>query len=203
MFQFDGNFYTWTGKIFDLILVSIYWLIGSVPIITIGASFAAMYAAVTRSVREDRGSVTSRFWSAYRKNLLPSIPLTLIYGGVLFLLLLNIGILRAKTTGLFGLFFMVLYFAVLVLFVISACYAFPALSRFDMPYGWFVKLSFYMTFRHLPISLILLAMFAAAYFALLAKPAFFIVIPGIVSCVSSTMLEPLLDKHMPETGDST
>lgn len=203
MFDFDGNFYTYTGKIFDLLLVSVYWLIGCLPVITIGASFSALYAAVTKSVRHDRDSVSAQFWHAYKQNLLSSIPLTLIYGGVIFLMFLNIGILHAKTNGLFGLFFIVLYALVIVFFIAAACYVFPALSRFAMPSGWFVKLSFYMTVKHLPITLMLLVMFAASYLALLAQPALFLVIPGVVSCVSSYMIEPLLDRHMPEENHTS
>ena len=198
MFDFDGNFYTYTGKIFDLMVVSVYWLIGCIPVITIGASFSALYAAVTKSVRHDRDTISRQFWHTYKQNLLSSIPLTLIYGGVLFVMFLNIGILNAKLRNLFGLFFMVLYALVIVFFIIAACYVFPALSRFAMPSGWFVKLSFYMTVKHLPISLILLAMFAAAYLALLAQPALFLIISGAVSCVASYMIDPLLDRHMPE-----
>ena len=203
MFDFDGNFYTYTGKLFDLLVVSVYWLIGCIPVITIGASFSALYAAVTKSVRHDRDSVSAQFWHAYKQNLISSIPLTLIYGGVIFLMLLNIGILHAKTSSLFGLFFIVLYTLVIVFFIVGACYAFPALSRFAMPSGWFVKLSFYLTVKHLPVSLVLLAMFAAAYLALLAQPALFLVIPGAVSCVSSYMIDPLLDRHMPEEDNTS
>ena len=93
---------------------------------------------------------------------------------------------------------MVLYALIIVFFIIAACYVFPALSRFAMPSGWFVKLSFYMTLMHLPVSLRLLAMFIASYLALYAKTALFLVIPGVVSCVASCMIEPLMDKHMPE-----
>ncbi len=203
MFDFDGNFYTYTGKIFDVMLVSIYWLIGCIPIITIGASFSALYAAVTKSVRCDRDSVTRQFWHAYKQNLVSSIPLTLIYVGVIFLMFLNIGILDARLRNLFGIFFMVLYALVIVLFIIAACYAFPALSRFDMPSGWFVKLSFYMTVKHLPVSLVLFGLFAVSYLTLLARPALFMVIPGAVSCVASYMIEPLLDRHMPKEENAS
>lgn len=197
-FNFDGNFYTYTGKIFDLIVVSVYWLLGCLPVITIGASFCALYAAVTKSVRHDRDTISKQFWHAYKQNLLPSIPLTLIYGGAIFVMLLNIGILHAKTNGLVGLFFIVLYALVILFLVISACYVFPALSQFDMPWGWFVKLSFYMAVRHLPISLLLLVMFGVSYLALLSQPALFLVVPGVVAWVASGMIEPLLIRHMPK-----
>ncbi len=198
LFDFDGNFYTYTGKIFDLIVVSVYWLLGCIPVITIGASFSALYAAVTKSVRHDRDSISKQFWHAYKQNLLPSIPLTLIYGGVIFAMLLNIGILDAKTDSLWGLFFIVLYAFTIVFFIVSACYVFPALSRFAMPTGWLVKLSFYMAVRHLPISILLFLLFAVSYLALLYQMALFLLIPGIVSFAASAMIEPLLERHVPK-----
>ena len=198
LFDFDGNFYTYTGKIFDLIVVSVYWLLGCIPVITIGASFCALYAAVTKSVRHDRDSISKQFWHAYKQNLLPSIPLTLIYGGVIFAMLLNIGILDAKTDSLWGLFFIVLYAFTIVFFFVSACYVFPALSRFAMPTGWLVKLSFYMAVRHLPISILLFLLFAVSYLALLYQMALFLLIPGIVSFAASAMIEPLLERHVPK-----
>lgn len=198
LFDFDGNFYTYTGKIFDLIVVSVYWLLGCLPVITIGASFSALYAAVTKSVRHDRDSISKQFWHAYKQNLLPSIPLTLIYGGVIFAMLLNIGILDAKTDSLWGLFFIVLYAFTIVFFIVSACYVFPALSRFAMPTGWLVKLSFYMAVRHLPISILLFLLFAVSYLALLYQMALFLLIPGIVSFAASAMIEPLLERHVPK-----
>lgn len=198
LFDFDGNFYTYTGKIFDLIVVSVYWLLGCIPVITIGASFCALYAAVTKSVRHDRDSISKQFWHAYKQNLLPSIPLTLIYGGVIFAMLLNIGILDAKTDSLWGLFFIVLYAFTIVFFIVSACYVFPALSRFAMPTGWLVKLSFYMAVRHLPISILLFLLFAVSYLALLYQMALFLLIPGIVSFAASAMIEPLLERHVPK-----
>lgn len=201
-FNFDGNFYTYTGKLFDLAVVSFYWLLGCIPVITIGASFCALYAAVTKSVRYDRDTITKQFWHSYKQNLVPSIPMTLLWGGGIFVLFLNIGILHAKTDNLLGLFFIVLYGIAIVFLVTSACYAFPALSRFEMPCGWFVKLSFYMTVRHLPISVLLFLMFAASYLALLAVPALFLLIPGVVTCVASTMIEPLLERHMPKAEEA-
>lgn len=196
-FEFEGDFYTYTGKIFDMVLVSIYWFLGCIPIVTIGASFAALHRSVTKSIRQDRETITKQFWKSYKQNLIPSLGLTTAYGMVLFLLLLNIGILRAKMQGLVGLFFMTLYVIVGIFVIVCACYGFPALSRFDMPVGWIIKLSGYMTVRHLPISLLLLAMTAAAYLAIFVKPLLVMIIPGVFATVASPIIEPLLERHMP------
>lgn len=199
-FQFDGDFYAYTGKLFDLLAVSVFFVLGSLPLVTMGASFSALYDAVTKTVRKNEGSIGQRFWHAWKRDLRPSLPVWLTVAGALFALLLNIGILREKTAGLAGLFFLLFYWLLLALVTIAACYAFPALSRFDMPPGWILKLALYMTFRYFPISLLLLALFALAYFLLLRCPVpLLLIVPGAFACAASVLLEPLLKRHSPKT----
>ena len=47
-----------------------------------------MYAAASQSIRQDGGSFSRRFLKSYGQNLKTSIPLWLIFLGVIFLLLL-------------------------------------------------------------------------------------------------------------------
>lgn len=196
-FGYEGALYVYTGKIFDLMAASVFWLLGCLPVITAGASFAALYAAVSRSVRRDEGTVGARFWKSFRQNLRPSLPVWLGAGGALFLLLLNVGIISSHTESLTGLFFIVFYLLLTAFVVTVCCYAFPALSRFDMPGGWIVKLALYLTVRHLPTSLLLLALFAAAYLLLLWQPLLFFIVPGVAALSASALLEPVLERHMP------
>jgi uncharacterized membrane protein YesL len=197
-FSYDGSFYTWTGKFFDLMAVSFFWLLGCLPIVTAGAAWSAMYSAVSRSVRQDIGTVGKKFWNAYRRDMKPSIPVWLTFAGGILVLLLNIGILHSKTTGLFGLFFMMFYALCILILIMAACYAFPALSRFDMPAGWVIKVSFYMTFRHFPVSLLLLLLFGVSYLLILKIPLLVVFVPGIATLLSSFLIEPLLERHMPK-----
>lgn len=198
-FQFGGDFYAYTEKLFDLAALNIFFVLGSLPAITMGASFSALYHAATRSIRQNDGAISRQFWHAWRRDLRQSLPVWLTVAGALTLLLLNIGILREKITGLTGLFFLIFYWFLLALVVIAGCYAFPALSRFDMPAGWILKLALYMTFRYFPISLLLLALFALAYLLLLRwlLPLIFIV-PGAFACAASVLIEPLLKRHSPK-----
>lgn len=200
-FQFGGDFYAYCEKLFDLVALSVFFVLGSLPAVTMGASFSALYDAAVHAVRRGDGSVSRRFWHAWKRDLRQSLPVWLTVAGALFLLLLNIGILREKITGLTGLFFLIFYWVLLSLAVITGCYAFPALSRFDMPPGWIIKLALYMTFRYFPISLLLLALFALAYLLLLRwlLPLIFI-IPAVFACVISTLIEPLLGRHSPKSG---
>ncbi|MDO4339818.1 MAG: DUF624 domain-containing protein [Eubacteriales bacterium] len=200
IFETGTGFYHYTGKIFDLIAVSIFWILGCIPVITAGASFTALYAAVSKSVRQDIDTVSKKFWSSYKRNLKASIPVWLIFGGAVFLLLLNYGIVREQFGGLAGLFLQMLYLFCALLVIAAAGYAFPALSRFDMPTGWIVKLSFYLTFRHLPKSFLLILLFIGCYLLLLINPAVILILPGLYGLLASMLVDPVLDRHMPEAA---
>lgn len=197
-FTHEGVFYSATGKIFDLAAVSVYWLIGSIPLVTAGAAFSALYAAVTKSVKEDRGSISAEFWRAYRRDMKQSIPIWLIYAAALFVLMLNYGIFRENAQGIVGLFFQVFYSALTLFVVTAACYAFPLLSRFDMPFGWQIKLSLYMTVRYLPKSLLILVLFLMCYFLIWKQPLLALILPGVFTLAASYWMEPLLARHMPK-----
>lgn len=196
IFETGTGFYHYTGKIFDLIAVSIFWLLGCIPVVTAGASFTALYAAVSRSIRQDIDTVSAKFWSSYKRNLKVSIPVWLIFGGTVFLLLLNYGIVREQFRGLPGLFLQMLYLFCALLVIAAAGYAFPALSRFDMPAGWIVKLSFYLTFRHLPRTILLILLFIGCYLLLLINPAVVLILPGLYGLLASMLVDPVLERHM-------
>ncbi|MCD8218016.1 MAG: YesL family protein [Clostridiales bacterium] len=199
-FSYDGDFYYYTGKIFDVIMLGVLWLVGCIPVITIGASFTALHAAMYHSVKQDRGSFGKEFWKAYRSNMKASIPIWLILFGVVFVLLLNMGILYNKMNTQIGWFFIILYLVVAIIFILAGCYVFPALSRFDMPTGWLYKLAFVMVFRHLPYTLTMGGLLVVSYLLVMKYPMLILVIPGAVSWISSLMIDPLLDRYMPESS---
>ena len=119
-FGYEGGFSYYAGKLFDIMAVSLFWLLGSLFIVTAGTSFSALYAAASRSIRQDAEPFSSRFLKSYGQNLKTGIPLWLLFLGVVFLLLLNIGILLKKMNTAFGWFFIVLYGAVILIAIMAA-----------------------------------------------------------------------------------
>lgn len=193
-----GGFYHYTEKAFDIIWLSILWILGCLPIITAGASFSALYAASSRSIRGNIGSVMGEYWKSFKRELKQSILVWLIYGGAVTLLLLNMGIIWNTMDGLFRLFMIMLYGVILILVLAAFCYVFPALSRFQMPVSWFVKLSFYMTFRHLPTTIVMVLLFAVGYVVALSAQWTLLILPGVIACAASSMIDPLLEEHEPK-----
>lgn len=197
LLSYDGMFYHVCGKLFDMIAVSFFFLLGCSLVITAGASFCALYYAVHTAIRQDRRTVSSAFWRAFRQNLKPSVAIWLAVAAGMFLFLLNIGIVNDRMPWQIGIGFMIFYWICFAAVLAVGCYAFPALSRFEEPAGWIVKLSLYLTMRHLPTTLLLLLLLAACYAGIFFMPYAALLLPGFLTYVASYFLEPVLKRHMP------
>lgn len=196
---FDGSFMSFCDKLFDVMILGFLWILCSLPVITIGASNTALYYSIVKCIKNNEGYVTSAFFHSFRQNLVPATILWVIFAGVSFLMQLNIGILMEKANGYTGLFFIVLYALVGVYVVIAACYAFPALSRYDMPVGWILKISLYMGGRYFLTSLMLLVILVCLGVFIWNVPLLILFAPGPAVFLMSEFLERVLQKHTPKS----
>lgn len=66
-------------KLTNLLILNLYWVIGCLPLVTIGASTTAAFS-VTLKMTEDgeESGMTRAFWTAYVQNLKHGVPLSLI-----------------------------------------------------------------------------------------------------------------------------
>lgn len=195
------KFYSYLEKAFDVAAISILWIICCLPVITIGASCTAMYYAVNKVWKEGRGYPFEEFFRSFKQNLKPSFMLWAVLAVIIVILNLNLGILRAKMNGNFGIFMMILYGLCLFFACGVQMYAFPALSRFDMPVGWILKLSIYLCFRHLGRTIAMIAVTALAFFLVYCFLPLLFILPFVTYDIFNYLLEPVLDRHVLGEGD--
>lgn len=104
-FSSEGPLIGSLQKIGTLIVLSVCFLLCSLPLITTGAAASALYYAVAKSVRRERGYPTKEFFRAFKRNLKNGTVLTVIFGGLAALILYNREVLlqaSAKGPGSFG-----------------------------------------------------------------------------------------------------
>ena len=65
----------------DLCIVSTYWLVCCIPLVSIGTSSAALYSTVTKVIRNEKGVLTRTFFTEFRKSFKQGIFLSLIFVG--------------------------------------------------------------------------------------------------------------------------
>lgn len=95
LFGMDSPLMVALMKIGDLLCLSVLWLVFSLPIFTIGASSAALYAAVFYCLRRNEAGVWKHFWKAFRENFKRSTLAWLIELAVLAVFSLDVAVFRA------------------------------------------------------------------------------------------------------------
>ena len=188
LFSTDGKFFAVTSKIFDLILVTLLWMVGCLPVVTILTSTAGMYHTAVKCVRYDQGGVLSTFWDAYRKNLNQGIVLTILFGGTGALLgwgnyhlfwVTGGGTPEALAAAILLLLLSCLYLSAVFWIV-------PVFSRFANSLSNLLRLDFVIALRYFLRFLPGLALLAAAGAGVFVSVPLVIVLPGeIFGCYST------------------
>ncbi len=195
MFNFGGNYTNFMSMLFDTLLLGILWLLCSIPIITIGASSTALYYSFHKSIKKGSGYALREFFSAFKGNIKQATLMWLGSLVILAVILLDIWIGLNKGSGNLFLFIVMFNASALIIWTLVNIFYFASLSRFSMPTRWLLKLSFYMIFKYLGYSiLILLSILCLAAFVY-RFPILILIVPGPVAFLLSEFIDPLLERH--------
>ncbi len=68
-----------TGRFLDLVVLSFFFLLASLPVVTLGPAAAALYYSSVKCLRRGEGSPYRSFWASFRENLRPGIGALAIF----------------------------------------------------------------------------------------------------------------------------
>lgn len=200
-FNINSPFFRFMSKLFDLIVLSLLWVLCCIPIVTIGPATAALYYSVVKSIRKDRGYATKEFFKGFKMNF----KLGAISGVLLLLLgfVMSVNINYAKSLGTsFGTFLWYLYWVLTILLVMTAMYVYPVLSRFTVTFKNLFKLSFFFSIRHFLTTIVTLVLVAiGGLLAFLSGLMALVFVPGVCTLLSSYLMERVLKRYTPEAEE--
>ena len=150
VFSPENGFMPVLYKISNLFLLNILWILFSLPIITVGASTAALYTVTLKMCRNKESYICRSFVQAFRKNFRQGTLIWLAYAGVGGILYFN---LYAAATGkLFAqAFFLTVFTVMSILYVMIGIYLAPVLAKFDTTIIQILKISiFFMLQAYYP-----------------------------------------------------
>ncbi len=204
LFQLDSPLMTFFQKTGELILLDICWLLGCIPIVTIGTSCTALYYAVVKSIRKDTGYPMGEFFRSYKRNLKRGIAATV---GILllgFLLYINREV-AANTTVAAGISGVVIYDGILAVAAGILLYLFPVLSRFSFKLTEGIKLAFVMAVRFLPMTAVVLAGTVLLFmlWAYYLPVPLILVLPAAWCYLISFFMEKVLLRFMPKPEEGS
>lgn len=208
-FSSDGPLYQFLDKAGHLILLNLVWLLCCLPVITIVPATTAFYYATIKSIRRGHGYPIKEFFTSLKNNLKRGIPLSIVLVALGLLLTFNFeAAWQAQTKQ--GTTYAVIYLVLLFFYAGFVIYICPVLSRFSIRMRALAKMASAMVFRHLPVTILLMAGTGACgvflYSAVKAAEgegdaapmlAMLLLLPGIWCFVSTYLVEPVLRKYMP------
>jgi len=188
----------------DLCIVSAYWLICCIPVVTIGASSAALYQTVVKVLRNRKGTLTRTFFSVFRETLKQGIFLSLIFAAGCGLLLLY-NLLGESVPSEAGYF--VAYWAVVIILTVifsgTFVYVFPMLARFRQKTFIILRTAFFLSAGYPVKTLGLICLLLLSFWAVWNVPLLTLLLPGAFALLSSVVQEPILEKHTLEDEPSS
>ena len=67
-FNLDNPIWRFMGKVLDLMVLTVLWVVTRVPVFTIGASTTALYYAGMKLAKDQEGYVVKDFFHSFREN---------------------------------------------------------------------------------------------------------------------------------------
>ncbi len=206
-FNMDNKFFRFMGRVADLMILNIVFVLCCIPIVTIGPAITAMYYVTLKMVRNEESYIVKGFFHSFKQNLRQGIVINLILLAVAGLLYLDLGVINNNDMGIVGKIMYVLIWMAMVLYAFVFVYIYALLSRFFNTIKNTFTNALLIAIRHLPMTILLIALTVCPvliFFIPHAAAAGLILLLYIlmgfacVAYVKSIFLVKILDNYMPE-----
>ena len=124
------RFFNIIDKLGDLFFLNIYFVFTCIPIVTIGASFTALYTVTNKMVNDDEGPVRDEYFRAFKNNFKQSTVIWLIDMVMLVLVYLQYVYVVTSDSEAARILFIVLGFEFIFL-VFALPLQFPLAARYE------------------------------------------------------------------------
>ena len=142
LFDVDGPLYKFMTTLTNMFLITLCWFLGSIPIVTVGASTIAACDMGLKMVKEEEGYIFKEFWKSYKSNLKQGVIMGIITVVAYYSIYLDFELVKnMKDPSILMIIFGYLAFA-----FITACtiYTFPLLARYENTIPKTMKNSFHI-----------------------------------------------------------
>lgn len=197
MFQQDSLLVTILNKIADMVILSFLWCVFSLPIITIGASTAALYHCVIKVIRQDRGYVFSGFFSSFKENFKSSLGPTLFFIIAFAVCATGCYLFWNDTESIFASSYVILSMLLILLLAVAFLHTFALIGRFNLNKSELFTVALRLTTRHIFRNILMLCLLIfASELTLQYIPLLFFIIPSGLAFLNSLIQEPLFTRYI-------
>lgn len=153
----DNPFFDFMGRLGDIALLNVLFLLSSLPVLTMGASVLALYQSCDDIAEGKFISAFRNFTRAWKKNLKTGTKvwiIVLLTGGLLVFDLTFVGGMRRDTEGLWGIIAVGIG-CLAVLWAMVFCYIFPVILKGEVRLKAIIKRSLYLAVRNFQYTMLM------------------------------------------------
>ena len=185
----------------DVIFAGLLWCLCSLPVITIGASSAALYYTTVISIRHERGRLAKTFFGAFKSNFAAGFKLWLIYIIYAAVFVANnfaVMMRGENASGLMSMFVKLMFIPA----IMPLPWFFAYVSRFENTTRATISYVYYLCVKNLWRTLALIVMLVLSVGVSWVMPGILPLLPGAVCLSMSYIIEPVFKKITEDLDDS-
>ena len=146
------------GRLGDIIILNMIFVVGCIPVITIGTSLSALYAVAMKMARGEDPSVWKEFWKAYKRNFRPATICWMIMAVIAILLFVDFRIIGVfKGSSIYSIMRIVL--AIIGgMWMLMFQYLFPYIARFENGIFATLRNALLLAAAHIPSTIVIVGL---------------------------------------------
>ena len=179
----------------DMGVISILWMIGCLPIITIGASTTALFYVADKKVSGKESKILFDFIKSYKQNFVQSLLVTVILGVLWFSATIYLMMGYSFLQQGFSLSLFILVVSVFEVIMLSF-YMCALLAKYELKTIMLIKNSFLFTHAYLLESIKAFGVIIAMLFCLVMIPGLLIILPAAIALTASHYIRQSILKFL-------
>lgn len=204
IFGYNSPFARFVNRLVDVIVLSLLTLLCSLPIITIGASFSALYYVLLKMLRDQDSGVVRSFFKGFRENFWKGTALWMILSVVIAILWADFVLLTSVAMD-YGDLVWIPLLIITALVIMVGNYIFPMQAQFENSVFGTIRKAFLVCFMNLPRSFVLLLIMGTPIVILLFFPETVYFLPvfciAAIPYLKSEILIRVFARYMPKTDE--
>lgn len=204
--MFERPFWRFFGRLGDFFILTVYWVIASLPVVTIGASTTALFYVCLKLRRGEEGKLAQMFKKSFRENFRQATFIWLLYVfvaldvGIIGFTLCRQGVLSAADFAMEGGKYYPALLVVCLIYLAVMIYTAALLATFRQTTGQCIGAAIGLAFGRLPSTILfLIILWALCMATLYLFPALiFVDVPLAVYLISMRM-STIFDRQIART----
>lgn len=154
-FVIDSPVMKFLGRIGDIIILNLIFVVTSLPVITIGTALSALYTVAMKMARGEDPSILKEYMKAFRRNMKPATISWLIMaaaGAFIFVDFRLAGVFNGTAYTVMRLLLAMIF----GVWVLTFLYLFPYIARFENTVFHSIKNALFLSAAHVPSTVMML-----------------------------------------------